>query len=70
MRTNIDIDDGLLAEAMSATGLTTKKAAVEEALRHLVRRYQRRTALSDMAGLGWEGDLAAMREGRDAEGDP
>ena len=70
MRTNIDIDDGLIAEAMAATGLATKKATVEEALRRLVRRHQRQTALSDMGGLGWEGDLASMREGRDGEGDP
>jgi Arc/MetJ family transcription regulator len=66
MRTNIDIDDDLIAEAMAATGLTTKKATVEEALRRLVRRYHRQNALADMAGLGWEGDLDAMREGREA----
>ena len=64
MRTNIDIDDDLMAEAMAATGLTTKKAIVEEALRQLVRRRQRQDALSDMAGLGWDGDLDAMRDGR------
>ena len=50
MRTNIDIDDDLIAEAMAATGLTTKKATVEEALRRLVRRHQRLDALADMAG--------------------
>jgi Arc/MetJ family transcription regulator len=65
MRTNIDIDDDLIAEAMALTGLTTKKATVEEALRRLVRQQHRRTAVEDMAGLGWEGDLDAMREGRE-----
>jgi Arc/MetJ family transcription regulator len=65
MRTNIDIDDDLIADAMAATGLTTKKATVEEALRRLVLRHHRRNALADMAGLGWEGDLEAMREGRE-----
>lgn len=70
MRTNIDIDDGLLAEAMAATGLATKKATVEEALRRVVRRHQRQAALVDMAGLGWDGDLAMMRNGRDSEGGP
>ena len=64
MRTNIEIDDALLTEAMAAAGLATKKATVEEALLHLVRRYRRRSALADMAGLGWEGDLTEMREGR------
>jgi len=61
MRTNIDIDDDLLAAAMAATGLPTKRATVEEALRRLVRRHQQRQAIVDMAGLGWEGDLDAMR---------
>lgn len=65
MRTNIEIDDELLARAMAATGLTTKKATVEEALRRLVRQRERSEALADLRGLGWEGDLAAMREGRD-----
>ncbi|MBS0643003.1 MAG: type II toxin-antitoxin system VapB family antitoxin [Acetobacteraceae bacterium] len=65
MRTNIDIDDDLLAEAMAATGLPTKKATVEEALRLLVVRHRRRSALAGLAGIGWEGDLDAMREGRD-----
>ena len=64
MRTNIDIDARLLAEAMEATGLKTKKAAVEEALRRLVRQNHQRRAIKDMAGLGWEGDLDEMREGR------
>jgi Arc/MetJ family transcription regulator len=64
MRTNIDIDDDLITEAMAATGLATKKATVEEALRHLVRRYRRRNAVAEMTGLGWEGDLDTMREGR------
>jgi Arc/MetJ family transcription regulator len=70
MRTNIEIDDELIAEAMAATGLTTKKATVEEALRRLVSRHRRRTALADMAGLGWEGDLDAMRDGREPDQTP
>jgi Arc/MetJ family transcription regulator len=64
MRTNIDIDDTLLAEAMEAAGLTTKKATVEEALRRLVENHRRRRAIAESAGLGWEGDLHAMRQGR------
>ena len=67
MRTNIDIDDELIAEAMVVTGLPTKKATVEAALRRLVSLHRRRTALADMADLGWEGDLDAMREGRDPD---
>ncbi len=65
MRTNIDLDDDLLAEAMEATGQTTKKATVDEALRVLVRQHRRRKAIGDLAGLGWAGDLDALREGRE-----
>lgn len=70
MRTNIDIDDKLIAAAMTATGLPTKKATVAEALNQLVRRHQRLQALADMRGLGWTGDLAAQREGRAPDPQP
>lgn len=63
MRTNIEIDDALLKDAMEATGLTTKKATVEEALRRLLKDIELRQAIKDLRGLGWEGDLDEMREG-------
>lgn len=66
MRTNINIEDRLIAEAMTAPGLPTKEAAVEEALQQLISRYRQREAIADMSGLGWDGDLGAMRKGRDA----
>jgi Arc/MetJ family transcription regulator len=65
MRTNIEIDDELLKDAMAATGQTTKRATVEEALRTVIRLRGQRQALEDLKGIGWEGDLDAMREGRD-----
>ena len=64
MRTNIEIDNDLLAAAMKATGQATKKATVEEALRRVVLHDRRRAAFDEMAGMGWDGDLDAMREGR------
>ncbi len=64
MRTNIEIDDDLLAAAMAATGLPTKRATVEEGLRLLVRLRGQVEAFDDLVGLGWDGDLDAMREGR------
>lgn len=63
MRTNIDIDDALMAEAMKATGLTTKKDTVERVLRDFVENHRRREALNELYGIGWEGDLDEMREG-------
>jgi len=64
MRTNIELDDELIAEAMAATGLPTKKATVEEALRNLVRKHRQKNAITNLAGLGWDGDLDASRQGR------
>ena len=64
MRTNIDIDDQLLSRAMDATGLPTKKATVEEGLQLLVRLREQVRAGEALRGLGWYGDLNAMREGR------
>jgi len=61
MRTNIDIDDALLKEAMKVTGQKTKKATVEEALRLIVKRAGQRQALEELRGMGWEGDLDEMR---------
>lgn len=65
MRTNIDIDENLIQEAMKLTGITTKKAAVEEALRQMVS-LKKQAKLKDLRGkLKWEGNLDEMREGRD-----
>ncbi|PDQ17979.1 DUF2191 domain-containing protein [Mesorhizobium sanjuanii] len=64
MRTNIELDDELIAEAMAASGLKTKKATIEAALRTLVRRHRQDMAIAALAGAGWDGDLDTMREGR------
>ncbi|WP_431269304.1 type II toxin-antitoxin system VapB family antitoxin [Dankookia sp. P2] len=50
MRTNIEIDDGLIAEAMARGGHPTKKAAVEEGLRLLVRLARQREAVEALWG--------------------
>lgn len=65
MRTNIDIDEDLLEEVRKIAGVSTKKAAVEAALEKFVRLHRQREALDSLWGIGWEGDLEAMREGRD-----
>lgn len=64
MRTNIDIDDALIAEAMAATGLTTKEAVVEEAIRCLIRLKQEENTLALHGTVEWQGDLEASRPGR------
>jgi len=69
MRTNIVLDDELLERARRLTGLTTKRAVVEEALRLLVKLREQEGVRSLRGRLRWEGDLSQMREGRfDAAG--
>jgi Arc/MetJ family transcription regulator len=64
MRTNIDIDDKLMKQAMKATGATTKKAAVEACMRQTVQ-LKKQSRIRELFGkVQWEGDLDAMREGR------
>ena len=54
MRTNIDIDDELLGEAMKALGQKTKKGAVEEALRRATRSYRLKELIERTRGMGWD----------------
>lgn len=61
MRTNIDIDDDLMAEALRCSKAPTKRAAVEEGLRLLIQT-RRQGGLRKLRGkVKWEGDLDAMR---------
>jgi Arc/MetJ family transcription regulator len=61
MRTNIVIDDELMREALRATGLKTKREAVEEGLRTLVRLQKQADIRRFRGKLQWKGDLDAMR---------
>ncbi len=64
MRTNIVIDDKLMSDALKATGLKTKREAVELGLRTLLR-LRSQAALRQLRGkLDWKGDLDAMRRDR------
>ncbi|MGH4006758.1 MAG: type II toxin-antitoxin system VapB family antitoxin [Pseudonocardiaceae bacterium] len=60
-RTNIDIDDELIGEAMRRYGLKTKKDAVDLALRRLVGPRLSPEFLASLEGIGWDGDLDEMR---------
>jgi len=64
MRTNIDIDDRLMSQAMRSSGARTKKAAVEAGLKLLVDTYAQ-TGIRKLRGkVQWEGDLEQSRLGR------
>ncbi len=67
MRTNIEIDDELLKTAMRVTGKATKRATVEEALRRIVQMSRQREAFEALRGIGWGGDLDAMRTDREPD---
>jgi len=62
MRTNIDIDDKLMVDALRATGLKTKKDVVELGLRTLVRLKKQQNIRAFRGRLTWTGDLDAMRK--------
>ncbi len=66
MRTNIDIDDALLAEAQRVSGRATKKGTVEEALRLLVRLRRQGEVDQGFGKYPWRGDLESSRRGRGA----
>jgi len=64
MRTNIVINDKLMAAALKASGYTTKKEAVEQGLKLLVRRGQQQEIRKLRGKIKWEGDLDEMRGGK------
>jgi Arc/MetJ family transcription regulator len=66
MRTNIDIDDTLLAEARRLSGQTTKKGVVEEGLRLLIRLSRQKEVDQAFGNYPWSGDLGTSRKGRRA----
>ncbi len=64
MRTNIEIDDSLMADALKATGLKTKKEVVELGLKALIK-LKKQSSIRELRGkLNWDGDLDEMRLNR------
>jgi len=61
MRTNVEIDDKLMKATLKATGLKTKREAVELGLETLLRLKRQEMARKLRGKLHWEGDLDAMR---------
>lgn len=66
-RTNIVIDEELLEAGLKATGLKTRKALVDFALRDLLRRENQGKILELKGKILWEGDLTSMRRRREFE---
>ena len=64
MRTNIVIDDKLMHDALKASGFKTKKEAVEEGLKLLIKKNKQREIRKLRGKLKWEGDPDEMRGGK------
>ena len=64
MRTNIEIDDKLMKDALKATGAKTKREAVELGLKTLVQLKAQEKVRQLKGKITWEGDLNAMRTDR------
>ncbi|MES2714969.1 MAG: type II toxin-antitoxin system VapB family antitoxin [Pseudomonadota bacterium] len=61
MRTNIEIDDKLMKDALRATGAKTKREAVELGLKTLVELRAQEKIRVLKGKIAWEGDLHAAR---------
>ena len=61
MKTNIVIDDQLMEKALKVSGCKTKREAVEEGLRLLVRRDEQQKIRALRGKVHWQGDLDSMR---------
>ena len=64
MRTNIDIDDKLMAAAQKASGHATRKRTAEEALRLMIRLRKQRDVGAAFRKFCWHADLDRSRGGR------
>lgn len=67
MRTNVDIDDDLMTEAVEALGTETKKETIEIALQRVVRNWRLRDLANLWGSVEWEGDLMEWRRDEDVE---
>jgi Arc/MetJ family transcription regulator len=66
-RTNIDIDEELVQRVMRRFGLTSKRAAVDFALRRLLGEPMSRAEILAMQGVGWSGELERLRRPKPTE---
>ena len=64
MRTNIDLDEGLVSRGLLISGLRTKKDLVNMALREFIRKNDQKKILELRGKIQWHGDLELMRESR------
>jgi Arc/MetJ family transcription regulator len=63
-RTNVVLDDKLVAQCQAVTGIPTRRALIDHALQELLRHERQKTVLELKGRIGWHGNLSAWRKGR------
>ena len=66
-RTNVVLDEDLVEAGLEMTGLKSRRALIDHALRELLRREAQRKILELKGKVHWEGDLSSMRQKREFE---
>ncbi len=63
-RTNVVLDDDLIAKCQQETGIRTMRSLIDYALKELLRHERQKKALELKGSVRWEGDIATWRKGR------
>ena len=63
-RTNVVLDDKLVAQCQAVTGISTRRSLIDHALQELLRRERQKTVLKLKGKISWHGDLKTWRKGR------
>ncbi len=63
-RTNVVLDDNLVEDCIKATGIKTRKALIDHALKELLRHENQIKILDLKGNINWEGNLDEWRQGR------
>lgn len=64
-RTNVLLDDKIVKDCLKATGIKTRRALIDHALRELLRQESQTKILELKGKVHWEGNLNEWRQGRD-----
>jgi len=66
-RTNVVLEEDLIEAGLELTGLRSRRALIDYALRQLLRRESQKKILELKGKVHWEGDLSSMRQKREFE---
>ena len=63
-RTNVVLDEDLISKCLEITGIKTRRALIDHALRELLRHKRQKRILELKGKIDWEGDLESWRSAR------